>query len=108
MVGMGFSFLTSCPVLQSSGVHMCWVVFSQGTKAPCFPQMILGRVTGVPPLKLGSWEWGECCFRESSHYLGKCLLHSVNDGEVEKTWSCGKCRGLSIGAVGASGRVLQL
>lgn len=73
-------------------------IFSQGTEFP-FPMFILGRVTGILQLKPGSsWEWGRvCCFWKSLHYLGKCLLNNVNDGKVEKNWSCGEYRVLNTG-----------
>lgn len=56
-------------------------------------------MTGILQLKPGSsWERGRvCCSWKSLHYLGKCLLNIVNDGEVGKNWSCGEYRVLNTG-----------
>lgn len=76
---------SSHPILQYLGVWMCSGHFLRAQGLPSFPIFILGRVTGILQPKLGSsWEWGACCFWKSSHYLGKCLLNIVNDGEVAK------------------------
>lgn len=85
---MGFFFLTPGPCTLPYNIGCVGVVriFPQSSEVPSFPGFILGRVTGILQLKLGSsWEWGgACCFRKSSHYLGKCLLNFVNDGDGEK------------------------
>lgn len=92
---MGF-FLTQGPCTLSYclcgvGGWMYWGYFLRAQRAPSFPRFVLGRVTGILQLKVGSsWEWRRaCCFWKSSHYLGKSILNIVNDGEVEKNSSYG-------------------
>lgn len=70
---------------------MCWGYFLRAQRAPSFPRFVLGNMSGILQLKLGSsWEWGRaCCFWKSSHYLGKSIVNIVNDGEVEKNCSYG-------------------
>lgn len=91
------------PILQYLGMLTCWGYFLRAQKPLSSPGFILGRVTGILQLKLrSSWEWSGACFWKSSHYLGNCFVNIVNDREVEKNWSCGEYRVLSIG-VGVQG-----
>lgn len=84
-------------------------IFPQGSEAPSFPGFILGRVTGILQLKLGSsWEWGGACsFWKSSHYLGKCLLNTVNDGDGERKLELRGVQGAEHGVQGI-GKVQHL